>query len=896
MKRNDLLIAIGTLAYSLLFYKQLAGINFFLFSFLLAALLAIKRPELLKNLRWLLFAGATLFTSFCVVWQGTTLAVIANVIALMLLAASGMSPRSSVILNFFYSLYSITGSFIFIILRMVDPAFREKKEMASAGPGKNFSWKKFLTFFLPVIIILLFFFIFRTANPLFKKFTDEINLDFISFAWIGFTFPGFLLVCGFFYQYRIRALDKWELEKPKRLAFYENQKILKFINEKNAALFLFAMLNLMLLFINGVDVHYLYMGAGLPKGISHADFVHNGVGMLILSILISISLMLFFFRGNMNFDEKVKGVKLLVYLWIAQNILMIVSTILRNNLYVAEYQLTYRRIGVYIYLVMAIFGLVTTFWKIYDQRNNWFLFRSNAMAGFLFLCAAAAVDVDLLISRYNIRHARSVSALDKTYLLSLSETNLPELYALKNDTGFSHNQTHHYERFFSLGGEFNGYTSRNVQQLDARLLSFMESSYNRGWRSWNLRRERIGSELQKLNEQGSFTSMDLTAARIENLRALHSLNRLKELKLDETYYARWGDLEVLPQLEKLSARNSGILDFDSFPQMKNLKELDVANNSIVSWKSISRFAALEKLTANSNTGSFPALPQLRELSLRNANVSDPSFLGKQPRLETLDLYGSRISRSLPSMPQLKMLIIANNSSNFSSNVYLRFPVLPKLEDLDLSFNDINNIRFLFRNLAAKETATIAPELKSLNLRGNSLIFTAELAAFNKLEELDLSYNKLNYCPDLTGLPQLRRLLLEGNFFQDLAPLGAMAQLEELDISSGSALTDFSALKLLTGLKRLNVSTTSMNDLSLLFPLQQLQVLNMQNTSLSLKGISQLSSLQELHLTSLKEEDLLHLSGLKQLKKIYVNTIQAAVKEKFQRAFPAAQLTAQNITE
>lgn len=77
---------------------------------------------------------------------------------------------------------------------------------------------------------------------------------------------------------------------------------------------LFVMLNLMLLFINVLDVIYLYVSDSLPEGITHTQFVHNGVGMLILSIILGISIILYVFRNALHFDKDNRIIKALVRL------------------------------------------------------------------------------------------------------------------------------------------------------------------------------------------------------------------------------------------------------------------------------------------------------------------------------------------------------------------------------------------------------------------------------------------------------------------------------------------------------------------------------------------------------------------------------------------------------
>ena len=57
-----------------------------------------------------------------------------------------------------------------------------------------------------VVITILFFVMYQSSNPLFKDFTKNINLDFISFPWIFFTLSGLLLLYGFYYNRHLESL------------------------------------------------------------------------------------------------------------------------------------------------------------------------------------------------------------------------------------------------------------------------------------------------------------------------------------------------------------------------------------------------------------------------------------------------------------------------------------------------------------------------------------------------------------------------------------------------------------------------------------------------------------------------------------------------------------------
>jgi hypothetical protein len=118
MKKTDWSILMATAAYSILFYKQLAGLNFLLFTLLLLVLFYLQNKALLKNTQWKITALLSLLSGAMVFVHSSTLALWGNCISLLLLSASSINQNSSVIFNLFYSIYSVLGSFIFLIIQL----------------------------------------------------------------------------------------------------------------------------------------------------------------------------------------------------------------------------------------------------------------------------------------------------------------------------------------------------------------------------------------------------------------------------------------------------------------------------------------------------------------------------------------------------------------------------------------------------------------------------------------------------------------------------------------------------------------------------------------------------------------------------------------------------------
>ncbi|MEE9350538.1 MAG: DUF4153 domain-containing protein, partial [Flavobacteriaceae bacterium] len=148
--------------------------------------------------------------------------------------------------------------------------------------------------------------------------------------------------------------------------------------------------------------------------------VHSGINALIASIVIAIIILLYVFRGDINFYKENKTLKRLAFAWIILNIILVLSIATKNGQYIYYFGLTYKRIGVLIYLTLAVTGLITTLLKIDQIKNIWYLLRINTKAAFVVLIIASTVNWDYHITNYNFNYAKS---MDFKYLIELSNNN-----------------------------------------------------------------------------------------------------------------------------------------------------------------------------------------------------------------------------------------------------------------------------------------------------------------------------------------------------------------------------------------------------------------------------------------------------------------------------------------
>lgn len=422
MKKNDLIFLLSSIAYTVLFYEHNAGLNWLLFTFIVSGCLLAFNPQKRFDLKWWYYAVLAIFSSSMVFCVNSGLSIFTSVCAIIMLCGKTVSRDNSVILSFAFSIYSLLSSLIYWIIDLA----MSKTEVDTNEKKKH---RRVITgVIISMLIAFIFFLLYREANPLFKDLTKELNFDWLNIGWILFTFWGFLIMYG--------------LIKSRRIEFIANfdQEALKNIQNKASdypetlpkhswvmAFSLFILLNIMLVLINILDFHNIFISKTLPKGITLSSFVHQAVWSTVASITIAASLIMWFFKGELNFNTYGKKVKFLVYAWIVQSIIMVLSTIIRNSWYIQEYQLTYLRIGVYTFLILSLVGLIHTFLKVAYGKSAWGLVSTNFSTWFLLLCFSSSVNWDKIITHYNITHANEKKKLDLAYLVDLSDANIPEL-------------------------------------------------------------------------------------------------------------------------------------------------------------------------------------------------------------------------------------------------------------------------------------------------------------------------------------------------------------------------------------------------------------------------------------------------------------------------------------
>lgn len=276
---------------------------------------------------------------------------------------------------------------------------------------------------LPIAGGLVFSALFAIANPVISNALAAIEL------------PDFFSLVAHAVFWSIVLAIVWPNLRPRRIAGLPAG-----IGDSGAALVPetpLATLTLSLVTFNAIflvqnvsDLVFLWSGAPLPEGVTLADYAHRGAYPLIVTALLAAVFVLIAARpGSAGAGSAL--VRRLIVLWIAQNVLLVASSVLRTLDYVAAYSLTAFRIAALAWMGLVAVGLVLIVWRMLTGRSIAWLINSNAAAAALVLTACTIADLGEIAASYNVRKARSSDDLDLCYLSSLGGSALIPLIELE---------------------------------------------------------------------------------------------------------------------------------------------------------------------------------------------------------------------------------------------------------------------------------------------------------------------------------------------------------------------------------------------------------------------------------------------------------------------------------
>ncbi|XP_013414975.1 malignant fibrous histiocytoma-amplified sequence 1 homolog [Lingula anatina] len=332
-------------------------------------------------------------------------------------------------------------------------------------------------------------------------------------------------------------------------------------------------------------------------------------------------------------------------------------------------------------------------------------------------------------------------------------------------------------------------------------------------------------------------------------------------KLDEDPYYQGPGTDQVETWTNLNLRGLGCRIPDSIARCKNLRVLDVSNNSQLDKEEIVKICRLETVEElNMSNSSITTITQdinipkhLTKLNLSQNQLTElPLQLFNHVKLEELDLIHNNIAFVTPQVE----LFCNLRKLNLSNNPLGKFPLevcnIKTLENISLAHTGITTV---------PREITLLGNLKGLSLSSNCLKeFSSPLCELAALETLDISRNSITTVPPtLKQLQHLNKLDLSYNKLTALPlPVCGLVTLETLNLLGNNITAVPPEIALLKNLKELNLSQNKLEELPLpVCELVTLETLELRYTHITTvpAEISQLRNLKKLNLSANMLEEL-----------------------------------------
>jgi hypothetical protein len=160
-------------------------------------------------------------------------------------------------------------------------------------------------------------------------------------------------------------------------------------------------LNLLFLVANIADARFLWTGQALPAGVDYKAYVHEGVNVLIFTVILSAIVLTTIFQQALSVAQS-RGLKVMAYFWIAQNLFLMVGVALRIKVYIVDYEMTVARLGVIIFLLLVSVGFALLTIKIVRDKSFSWLVGGCMLAVFATFYITQFLDLAGWSANYNI--------------------------------------------------------------------------------------------------------------------------------------------------------------------------------------------------------------------------------------------------------------------------------------------------------------------------------------------------------------------------------------------------------------------------------------------------------------------------------------------------------------
>lgn len=413
-----------------LFYDQDIGLNLGILGIIYALLTLFRTPERNRTRIFMILFVTGILSGIAFIWYGDFPSFLAVVSSLLMLDFRSRNRKLKML--FLIPVFIINCITFFFRFFSFD-AWLPKRNISGA-------WQKTLAFVLiPLIFLSVFFAIYSVGSDHFAALFRDYELDLNIWQVMCLSAIGFFIAFNYWNYtverpvYKMNHLldnDFDENRKPQKSTY----SFLDLDAERISGVVSFFSLNILLVFfIITYNYEQFYEVSKSPSQLS--EETHERVNAVIMSIIMAILVIMFYFKSGFNFDPKARLMKILAKVWIFLNAVLVLSAALKNYEYIASYGFTYKRLGVFAFLMLSLAGLTMTFIKIRMQKRNVFLFNTMAWYFYGAILVCSYINWGGFITSQNMKrkdfvvdyHFRNINFSERPLLKYADEKNNPEL-------------------------------------------------------------------------------------------------------------------------------------------------------------------------------------------------------------------------------------------------------------------------------------------------------------------------------------------------------------------------------------------------------------------------------------------------------------------------------------
>ena len=471
VRRAFFVAALEAAAADWLFYDRALGISVAVFILLVAAGVAIANPARVSPKASLIAIGILSASILPIVESLGILSLLSGITGIAIYTLIMVGEFSGNIIDRISRItwQLASGPFQLGSVLIKIRQHRQQTGTVVISRGNALSWA------VPVGLGFIFLLLFRSANPVIESWIDVEDIydlfRALDFARVLFWAIAVGVVWSFV-RVRVRSKVNSAVTTADTLTAKVAGTASRYLFGMAAVLRSLLLFNALFAIQTVLDIAFLWGGASLPDGMTYASYAHRGAYPLVVTALLAGAFLLIAMRPG-SATEASSPIRALVYLWTGQNVVLVISSMWRLNLYIEVFSLTNLRVAAFIWMFLVAGGLILIVARIaFKNSNTWLISKNTVMlAATLYICAY--INFPYFIAQYNVTHSREFGGggvgLDTRYLCSLG----PQAYPAVKENLAPH---------MSAWDRYNSCARGQINLLQDQI---------NDWRGWSYRSQRL---------------------------------------------------------------------------------------------------------------------------------------------------------------------------------------------------------------------------------------------------------------------------------------------------------------------------------------------------------------------------------------------------------------------